>query len=204
MVGPVVRLTGMSRRNVRSVDPLSRPRLTVVNGGATDDSTGAAEHADVTDALATTLIDAFGDRVLFLFHRRIAGQTGDLPVIAVTATGVHLIEPRAYPGKKVRACRDGSTFVIDGVRHTRIAEQMQAHVEALQAAVSIGPLPDVTVHSHYCFVEGDLPALRTLEVGGVRVLSVRGTLRRLRAKGPLDERQVETLHRDLSRRLVRT
>lgn len=197
------RLLGMSRRNVRSVDPLSRPRLTVVGGGATAESAAPAEHADVTDALATTLIDAFGDRVLFLFHRRIAGQTGDLPVIAVTATGVHLIEPRSYPGKKVRACRDGSTFVIDGVRHTRIAEQMQEHAEALQAAVSIGPLPDATVHSHYCFVDGDLP-VRPLEVGGVRVLSVRGTLKRLRARGPLDERDVETLHRDLSRRLVRT
>jgi hypothetical protein len=185
------------------VDPLSRPRLTVVDGGATDEGAAPAEHADVTDALATTLIDAFGDRVLFLFHRRIAGQTGDLPVIAVTATGVHLIEPRSYPGKKVRACRDGSTFVIDGVRHTRIAEQMQEHAEALQAAVSIGPLPDATVHSHYCFVDGDLP-VRPLEVGGVRVLSVRGTLKRLRARGPLDERDVETLHRDLSRRLVRT
>ncbi|WP_313409395.1 hypothetical protein [Aeromicrobium sp.] len=185
------------------MDPLSRPRLTVVDGGATDESAAPAEHADATDALATTLIDAFGDRVLFLFHRRIAGQTGDLPVIAVTATGVHLIEPRSYPGKKVRACRDGSTFVIDGVRHTRIAEQMQEHAEALQAAVSIGPLPDATVHSHYCFVDGDLP-VRPLEVGGVRVLSVRGTLKRLRASGPLDERDVETLHRDLSRRLVRT
>ena len=29
-------------------------------------------------------------------------------------------------------------------------------------------------------------------------------LRRLRAGGPLDERQVEALHRDLSRRLVRS
>lgn len=199
----LARLTGMSRRNVRSVDPLSRPRLTVVNGGAPEQDAAPAEHADVTDALATTLIDTFGDRVLFLFHRQLAGQTGDLPVIAVTATGVHLIEPRAYPGKKVRACRDGSTFVIDGVRHTRISEQMQAHAEALQAAVSIGPLPDATVHTHYCFVDGDLP-MRTLEVAGVKVLSVRGTLRRLRAKGPLDERDVETLHRDLSRRLVRS
>lgn len=193
----------MSRRNVRSIDPLSRPTLTVVSGGASEGSTTGPSPADSTDDLASTLIDAFGDRVLFLFHRRIPGQTGDLPVIAVTASGVHLIEPRSYPGKKVRACRDGSTFVIDGVRHTRIAEQMQEHVEALQAAVSIGPLPDVTVHSHYCFLDGKLP-MRPLEVAGVRVLPVRRTLRQLRAKGPLDERDVETLHRDLSRRLVRS
>lgn len=193
----------MSRRNVRSIDPLSRPTLTVVSGGASDESTTGTSSTDATDDLATTLIDAFGDRVLFLFHRRIPGQTGDLPVIAITASGVHLIEPRSYPGKKVRACRDGSTFVIDGMRHTRIAEQMQEHVEALQAAVSIGPLPDATVHSHYCFLDGKLP-LRPLEVAGVRVLPVRRTLKQLRAKGPLDERDVETLHRDLSRRLVRS
>ena len=198
-----LRLIGMSRRNVRSVDPLARPRLTVVAGGAPDESVPHPEHADVTDALAKTLIDAFGDRVLFLFHRRIAGQTGDLPIIAVTSTGVHLIEPRSYPGKKVRASRDGTTFVIDGVRHTRIAEQALEHAEALQAAVQMGPLPEAVVDTHYCFVGGELP-LRGLEVGGVKVLSVRATLKCLRSRGPLDERDIETLHRDLSRRLVRT
>ncbi|WP_146825203.1 hypothetical protein [Aeromicrobium flavum] len=193
----------MSRRTVRSVDPLSRPQLTVVRGDAANVAEPAPERSDATDVLGQTLIDAFGDRVLFLFHRRIPGQTGDLPIIAVTSTGVHLIEPRSYPGKKVRACRDGSTFVIDGVRHTGIADQMREHAEALQATVSTGPLPDVSVHTSYCFVDGELP-LRPLEIAGVRVLSVRSTLRRLRAGGPLDERQVEALHRDLSRRLVRT
>ncbi len=201
----------MSRRTERSIDPLSRPHLTVVQGGG--ESTAKAERlgvdrapadrGDATDALATLLIDAFGDQVLFLFHRRIPGQGGDLPVIAVTSTGVHLIEPRSYPGKRIRTCRDASTFEIDGVRHTRIAEQMQDHAEALQAAVSMGPLPDVPVHTSYCFVGGELP-LRPLEVAGIRVLSVRSTLKRLRGKGPLDERQVEALHRDLSRRLDRT
>ncbi|MTB87413.1 hypothetical protein H9L21_06350 [Aeromicrobium senzhongii] len=193
----------MSRRNVRSVDPLSRPRLRVVRGEAPEPTEAPPERSDATDVLAGTLIDAFGDRVLFLFHRRLAGQTGDLPIIAVTAAGVHLVEPRSYPGKKVRASRDGSTFVIGGVRHTRIAEQMQQHAEALQATVSTGPIADATVHTSYCFVDGDLP-LRPLEVAGVRVLSVRSTLRRLRAGGSLDERQVEALHRDLSRRLVRS
>ncbi|MCL3836816.1 hypothetical protein [Aeromicrobium duanguangcaii] len=193
----------MSRKTVRSVDPLSRPQLRVVQGDGSQPTEPPPERADATDALAKILIDAFGDRALFLFHRRLAGQSGDLPIIAVTSSGVHLIEPRSYPGKKVRACRDGSTFVIDGVRHTRIAEQMQQHAEALQATVSTGPIPDADVHSSYCFVEGELP-LRPLEVGGVRVLSVRSTLRRLRAGGSLDERQVEALHRDLSRRLVRS
>lgn len=193
----------MSRRIVRSIDPLSRPQLTVVHGGADDDSVELPARHDATDVLAKTLIDVFGDRVLFLFHRRIPGQTGDLPIIAVTSTGVHLVEPRSYPGKKVRASRDGTTFVIDGVRHTRIAEQMQEHAEALQAAVSTGPLPDAEVHSYYCFVEGDLP-MRALEVDDVRVHSVRGIQRRLRNSGPLDELGIEALHRDLARRLVRS
>ncbi len=194
---------GMSRRIVRSVDPLSRPRLTIVKGGAPVEADQAARQPDATDALASALIDAFGDRVLFLFHRRVDGQPGELPVIAVTSTGVHLIEPRSYPGKKVRVSRDGGCLVIGGVRHARIAEQAQEHVEALQAAVALGPLPDVSVDTVFCFLDGDLP-WRPLEVGGARLLSLRGTLRRLRAKGPLDERQIEMLHRDLARRLVRT
>ena len=192
----------MSRRNVRSVDPLSRPQLTVVRGGAADD-TEEPERDDATDVLATTLIDLFGDRVLFLFHRRIPGQTGDLPVIAVTSSGVHLIEPRSYRGKKIRAAKDGSTFVIDGVRHTRLADQMQEHAEALQAAIQTGPMPEAQVHTYFCFVNGKLP-WRPLEVNGVRVHSVRGVLKRLRGGGPLDERDIEALHRDLARRLVRS
>jgi len=205
------RLMGMSRPSLRSVDPLARPKLTVLQGGMdetdTTDTTPAPTRgearADVTDGLADLLIEEFGDQVLFLFHRRVPGQSGDLPIVAVTSLGVHLVEPRAYPGKKVRACRDGSAFVIDGMRHSRLAEQMQDHCEALQATVSTGPLSDAPVEASYCFVDGDLP-WRPLEIAGFPVLSSRRLVKRLRGRGPLDERQVEALHRDLSLRLERT
>ncbi|GEM_PF-5659678 len=192
------------------MDQPSRPNLTVVTGGAQSipvepkpaTSRGEA-RADVTDRLAGELINAFGDQVLFLFHRRTPGHGTDLPIVAVAANGVHLIEPRSYPGKKVRACRDGSAFVIDGMRHTQLAEQMREHSEALQAAVAIGPLPETPIHASYCFIDSNLP-LGRLEVGGFRVNSVRGTLKTLRGRGSLDERQIEALHRDLSLRLERS
>ena len=200
----------MRRPHAHEPEQSSRPNLTVVTGGAQNIpaepkavvSRGEA-RADVIDRLAGELIRTFGDQVLFLFHRRPPGQGTDLPIIAVAASGVHLIEPRSYPGKKVRACRDGSEFVIDGMRHRQLAEQMREHSQALQAAVAIGPLPDTPIHASYCFIDSNLP-LGRLEVGGFRVNSVRGTLKSLRGRGPLNERQIEALHRDLSLRLERT
>lgn len=206
MVPGGARLTDVERPTADRADEPSRPHLRVVQGGVTPDDAAATEadevRIDPTDTLAKALIEEFGDRLLFLFHRKVPGQTGDLPVIAVTPAGVHLIEPRSYPGKRIRACRDGSSFVIDGVRHSRLAEQMHDHGEALQAAISMGPLPDAAVHTSYCFLDGHLP-WRPLEVAGHPVLSLRRTLKRLRDSGPLDDRQVETLHRDLSLRLSR-
>lgn len=195
---------GMSRRIVRNEDRVSRPELTVVHGGAgAPPSDAPAGRAGATEVLARRLLDTFGEGILFLFHRRIPGPSGDLPIIAVGSDGVHLIEPRAYPGKRIRATPDGSAFLIDRVRHHRLAEQMQEHAEAIQAAVATGPLPEAPVHTSYCFVEGRLP-WRPLEVDGVRVHSVSSLLRRLRARGPLDERDVEAVHRDLSARLLRS
>lgn len=216
------RLITVNRPTAHSTDPLGRPRLTVLRGGIDGPTPAAAPLAasrtspelvvsaestaparrDATEILAADLVEEFGDRVLFLFHRRAPGPGGDLPIIAVTSTGVHLIEPRSYVGRKIRACHDGSTFVIDGVRHTSIGDQMLDHGEALQAAIQTGPLPDAPISLAYCFVDGKLP-WRTLEVDGIRALSTRQVIKRLRAKGPLDERQVEALHRDLSLRLPR-
>ena len=104
----------MSRRTVHSVDPLSRPRLTVVRGEAAADPTPAPERADATDVLSTILIDAFGDRVLFLFHRRIPGQTGDLPVRqSETKLPEYQTFLKKYPAEKV--------FVdnLNNVKHVR-------------------------------------------------------------------------------------
>lgn len=200
----------MRRPQVDQSDQPARPRLTVVTGGAQPLADGpkaptarSAARADATERLASELIEGFGDQVLFLFHRRLPGHGSDLPIIAVSSAGVHLIEPRSYPGKKVRASRDRSTFVIDGMRHTQLAEQMQDHCEALQAAVACGPLPDAPIHASYCFVDGQLPFGR-LEVAGLPVNSVRKTAKSLRRRGPLTEREAEAVHRDLSIRLERS
>lgn len=177
----------------------------MVRGGAGDPAnagSSAGERPDPTQSLGRILVRELADEVLFLFHRRVPGRFGDLPIVAVASTGVHLIEPRSYPGRRVRASRDGSAFVIDGVRHPAIAEAMADHGEALQAAVATGPLPTADMHAQYCFVDTDLP-WRRLEVGGLRAVTPAQLVRRLRERGPLDEREVEALHRDLSRRLAR-
>lgn len=175
------------------------PRLTVVsNHGETE-----VEAVDSPlELVSGELLRVLTDSVLFLTQRRVQGQSGVLPLIAVSATGVHLIEPRSWPGKRVRATRDGSDFVIDRVTVPHVAAQMSEACDALASVLSTGPHPEVTMWSSWCLTAGHLPPTR-LEVDGVPVLTIRGLIRRLRQSGPYDEQARERIHVDLSRRLVR-
>lgn len=181
--------------------PMPRPRLTLVPGEVPG-TESQARASEPLDTVVDGLIQAFEDRVLYLFRRRLQGQAGMFPIIAVAASGVHLIEPRAYPGRQIRASDDGSEFLIDGVRFPRLTQTMSDNCDALQAALASGPRANVAMTAAYCMTEGRLPR-RRFEVDGVPVFSVKRLTRHLGQRGPWDDRAREEIHLDLSRRLER-
>lgn len=158
---------------------------------------GAAGEREVAERLQREV----GESVLFLFNRkRGTGRVGgDIDIIAISASGVWIIDPKKYAGKKIRASRARDMFIIDGRRRPQLAESMRRQIDAVTAGVRGGPIATAPVRAAYCFVGADLP-WGSLVVDGVPALGMRGLVKALREQGPLDGDVRSRLHVDLSRR----
>ena len=158
---------------------------------------GAAGEREVAAKLQRDV----GDAVLFLFNRkRGTGRAGgDIDIIAIGPSGVWIVDPKKYVGKKVRANWARSTFIVGGRRQPKLAESMGRQIEVVTTGVREGPVPSAPVRAAYCFLGADLP-WRRLVVDGVAALSLRGVVKSLREPGPLDVEQRARLHADLAAR----
>ncbi len=72
-------------------------------------------------------------------HRK---ERGDIDIIAIAPSGVFVVDPKAYRGKKVRTNRKGDTFIVNGRRRTQLASGMRRHLDAVADAVAQGPIPN--------------------------------------------------------------
>lgn len=160
-------------------------------------ATGAEGEREAAEVLSRKV----GDSVLFLYNRRIGvgRERGDIDIIAVAPSGVCVIDPKKYVGRKVRANRAGDGFLIDGRRRPALATGMRRHLNAMVAGVRSGPVPEAPVFAAYCFIGADLP-WRRLVIDGVPALGLRGTVELLKRPGPLSAEQRTTLRDDLARR----
>ena len=158
---------------------------------------GAAGEREVAARLQREL----GDSVLFLFNRKrgVGRGGGDIDIIAVAPSGVWIIDPKKYAGRKVRADRAGTTFIVDGRRKPQLADSMRRQIDVVIAGVRSGPVPTAPVRAAYCFLGADLP-WTSLVVEGVPALALRGLVKALREPGPLDADTRLRLQADLSRR----
>ena len=140
-----------------------------------------------------------GGSVLFLFNRQLGPgrRDGDIDIIAIAPSGVWIIDPKKYAGKKVRVNRAGSMFIVDGRRRPHLAESMRRQIDAVTAGVLAGPAATAPVRAAYCFVGADLP-WTSLAVDGVPALAARGLVKALREPGPLDADARTRLQADLS------
>ena len=158
-------------------------------------ATGASGEREVAARLQRDV----GDSVLFLFNRQLGSgrRDGDIDIIAIAASGVWIVDPKKYAGKKVRANRAGSMFIVDGRRRPHLAESMRRQIDAVTSAVRNGPVSTTPVRAAYCFVGADLP-WTSLAVDGVPALAARGLVKALREPGPLDADARTKLQADLS------
>jgi hypothetical protein len=158
---------------------------------------GAAGEREAAERLQREL----GESVLFLFNRkRGTGRVGgDIDIIAIAPSGVWIIDPKKYIGKKVRVNRAGDMFMIDGRRRPRLTESMRRQIDSVTAGVRGGPVSTAPMRAAYCFLGADLP-WGSLVVDGVPALGMRGLIKALRAPGPLGAEQRSRLHTDLALR----
>ena len=145
------------------------------------------------------LTSTLGDSVQFLFNRRVGtGKVrGKVDIIVIAPSGVFVLDPRDYWGRKVRANRQRDAFVVNGRVRPELADSMRRHIDAVRVAMAVGPMPVVPVSGALCFMGADLP-VGPLAVNGIPATTLRGVARMLKRRGPLAAPQRAELHAYLS------
>lgn len=137
---------------------------------------GAAGEERVAEVLARHLDP--GVRVLH--DRRIPGRRANIDHIALAASGVWVIDAKRYHGRVAiaRPLVGSSRLKIAGRDRSRLADGLGRQVAAVERALA-GVSPRPPVHGVLCFVEAQLPLVRTLRFAGFPLLHPRPLARRI-------------------------
>jgi Nuclease-related domain len=159
--------------------------------------------------LARTLESYCGDRVVLLHDRRVPGHRANIDHIAVTRTGVWVIDAKRYKDAVQvvgGAVPGGGTLRVAGYNKTGLVDGLCWQVELVAAAVATVD-PKVAIHGALCFVAPvgalsprGIPAVRRLEVRGCAVIGPGPLARRLNQKGDLSAEQRKAIASVLARR----
>lgn len=181
--------------------------LLLALSGEPESTKAFARGAEGERRLAARLEQLCGDDVLFLHNRQRgrSGRSGDIDHIAVTASGVYVVDAKHYKDAKVTVRRTGGIvrsareqLIVRGRDKTHLVESLNKQYVAVVDAIGKHAAP---VTALFCFVDAELPIFETLTVGGVPVLTPRKTARMLRRPGPYDDQTRRTIWESLARRL---
>ena len=141
------------------------------------------------------------DRLRVLHDRRIPGTRANIDHLAVTATGVYVIDPKKYAGRpRLRVegglLRPRVEKLIVGTRDcTKLVDGVLKQVDIVSGAIGEA----VPVHGVLCFVESDWPLLGgSFTSRGVEVLRPKKLYPKLKADGPVGIETVIEVHRALA------
>ena len=147
------------------------------------------------------LNEVASDRLRVLHDRRIPGTRANIDHLAVTATGVYVIDPKKYAGRPRLRVEGGllrprveKLFV--GTRDcTKLVDGVLKQIDIVSGAIGEA----VPVHGVLCFVESDWPLLGgSFTSRGVEVLWPRKLYPKLKADGPVGIETVIEVHRALA------
>jgi hypothetical protein len=189
-------------RRVRERHPRIGAVLLAV-GGEPAHERGWERGAAAEEHVARVLAKRVRPDVVVLHDRRIPGTHANLDHLAVTPSGIWVIDTKRYRGRvEVRRPLLGSPkLVIDGRDRTRLIGGLDAQVQCVRAAAG-EVAPGVRVHGALCFVDSDLPLLRTLRIGGHQLLYPKALARRLNADGSLARPAIRLVAVALAQRLA--
>ncbi len=157
--------------------------------------------------LATFVAREVGDSVIPLHDRLIPGTRGNIDHIFVAATGVWVVDAKAYNGKVERRevgplWNRSNELWIGGRNRTKLANGLEKQVAAVLAALKRdSSFKGTNVHAALCLVESEWALLEfPFQIGNVWVLYPGALRKRLKKSGPLSRDTMERIaHRlDLS------
>jgi hypothetical protein len=135
-----------------------------------------------------------------LHDRRIPGTRANIDHIAVTPTGVYVIDAKKYRGRPHLKVEGGilrprvEKLLVGNRDCSRLVEGVTRQVDVVRSLEC-----DVPLHGVLCFVEADWPLIGgSFATREIQVLSPKKLYSRLTAAGPLDIDRVATLHQQLT------
>jgi hypothetical protein len=132
-----------------------------------------------------------------LHDRRMPLGRGNIDHIAVTPSGVYVIDAKAHSGTvRVEKHLFGATKLrIAGREHTKLIDGLDRQVAAVRAAVDSADHANAPVQGVLCFTNADLPVLRTLTMRGHLLLYRRALAKRLNSDGDLQPAAIDSIAR---------
>jgi Nuclease-related domain len=153
------------------------------------------------ERLGQRLNKSASDTLRVLHDRRIPGSTANIDHLAVTPTGVYVIDAKKYRGRpqlKVEGglLRPRVVKLLVGTRdRTTLVDKVLKQVVTVEEVVGVG----VPVHGALCFVEADWPLIGgSFTIRGVEALWPKKLISKLRADGPLDTESITDVHRRIA------
>ena len=145
-----------------------------------------------------------GGRVLH--DRRIRATKANIDHIAVTPSGVYVIDAKRYAGKRPSLRIEGGLLrprveklIVGSSDRTKLVEGSTWQVGNVRAALDGGGFADVPAEGVLCFIDANWPLFGgSFAIGGVAVLWPKALYERLAARGPLDDAAIAGVHRLLA------
>jgi hypothetical protein len=159
-----------------------------------------AHGAGGEELVADVLDKKCRSEVAVLHDRAIPGSRANIDHIAITPSGVWVVDTKRYAGKieVARPLFGSAKLKIAGRDQTRLSAALAKQVELVEPVVK-SVLPEVQVRGAFCFVRGDLPLLGTLSINGFPLLHRRSLPKKLSADGPLTVDWIAALTEALAR-----
>ena len=157
-----------------------------------------ARGSEGEEAVARTLGERCEATVCLLHDRRIPGSRANIDHLAVTPSGVWVIDAKRYKGKvEVRKPLFGQPkLLVAGRDKSKLADGLAKQVATVEAVAG-----DIPVRGAFCLVDADLPLVGTLTFRGYPLLYRKKLAKRLNADGPVPPERVRKLAALLAERL---
>ena len=152
------------------------------------------------ERLGQKLNELASDTLRVLHDRRIPGTRANIDHIAVTPTGVYVIDPKRYAGRPTLKVEGGllrprtEKLLVGGRDRTKLVDGVLKQVGLVRAIVG----DDVPVTGVLCFIDADWPLIGgAFTTRGVEVLWPKKLYPRLTAPTP-SQVDLDALHRALA------
>ena len=146
--------------------------------------------------VAKELADRLGTSAVLLSDRRVPRTRGNIDHIAVTASGVWVIDAKHYTGKVEHRDRGGWfrtdwRLYVDGRDKTKLVDALDWQIAAVEDVFSD---PEVPIHAALCFVGANWSLFsKPFQQAGVWVTWVSKLAEMILEPGPLGEDDVQAI-----------